>query len=37
MISKETTIEIPYNFNPREYQLPKFEAFDSGIKKGVSV
>ena len=28
-------ITIPYNFTPREYQLPLFEAMDSGIKRAV--
>lgn len=27
------TISIPYNFAPRSYQLPVFEAFDRGIKR----
>jgi hypothetical protein len=28
-------IQIPYKYEPREYQLPLFEAFDEGIKRGL--
>lgn len=31
------TIQIPYNFNPRQYQSPIFKAFDRGIKRIVQV
>lgn len=31
------TITIPYNFEPREYQLPLFKAFDNGYKRLVVV
>lgn len=34
-MSKEIT--LPYNFEPRDYQLPLFEAIDSGIKRAVLV
>ena len=30
-------IRIPYNYTPRDYQVPLFEAFDSGIKRGVAI
>lgn len=30
-------LTIPYNFQPRKYQIPLFKAFDSGIKRGVCV
>jgi hypothetical protein len=32
-----TTIRIPYNFEPRKYQLPLFRAFDEGKKRAVIV
>lgn len=32
-----TTITIPHNFQPRDYQLPLFKAFDSGKKRAVVV
>jgi len=28
-------LTIPYNFQPRKYQIPLFKAFDAGIKRGV--
>ena len=28
-------LTIPYNFQPRQYQIPLFKAFDAGIKRGV--
>jgi hypothetical protein len=31
------TIQLPYNFTPREYQLPLFNALDNGIKRAVIV
>ena len=30
-------LTIPYNFQPRKYQIPLFKAFDSGVKRGVCV
>lgn len=30
-------ITLPYNFTPREYQLPFLEAWDSGIKRAILV
>lgn len=30
-------IKLPYKFEPREYQLPIWEAFDSGIKRLIQV
>lgn len=30
-------VRLPYKFEPRGYQLPVFQAFDSGIKRGVVV
>lgn len=30
-------VRIPHKFSPRAYQVPVFEAFDSGIKRGVVV
>jgi hypothetical protein len=37
MIEEEEvkTITLPYNFIPRDYQLPLFEAMDRGIKRAV--
>lgn len=32
-----TTIQIPYKFKPRHYQLPLFKAFDRGMKRFVVV
>lgn len=32
-----TTITIPYNFNPRDYQIPLLRAIDSGYKRAVAV
>lgn len=29
------TITVPFNFTPRDYQLPILSAFDSGYKRGV--
>ena len=28
-------LTIPYNFQPRKYQIPLFKAFEAGIKRGV--
>lgn len=28
-------INVPFNYSPRDYQLPILEAFDNGIKRGV--
>lgn len=33
----EKTLKIPYNFEPRDYQRPVFEALERGIKRVVSV
>lgn len=30
-------ITLPYNFKPRDYQRPLFEAFDSGFKRGIAL
>ena len=30
-------IQLPYNFTPRDYQLPLLEALDSGVKRAVWV
>jgi hypothetical protein len=30
-------INVPYNYEPREYQLPLFEAIDSGVNRAVCV
>lgn len=30
-------MQIPFNYQPREYQLPLFQAFDSGVKRAVCV
>src|SRR5262245_28067867 len=32
-----SVIEVPYNFSPREYQLPFFRAMESGKKRAVLV
>ncbi len=34
---KNNKIPIPYNFYPRAYQIPVFEAFDNGYKRGILV
>lgn len=31
------TIQIPYNFTPREYQKPIFRAFDNGYKRIIQI
>lgn len=33
----EKTLKIPYNFEPRDYQRPVFEALERGIKRVISV
>jgi hypothetical protein len=30
-------ITLPYEFEPRDYQRPLFEAFDSGFKRGIAL
>lgn len=30
-------ITIPFNFKPRDYQLPVLKAMDSGIKRAVLI
>lgn len=30
-------IKVPCNYQPRDYQIPLFSAFDSGIKRGITV
>lgn len=32
-----TTIQIPYNFTPREYQKPIFKAFDRGCRRIIQI
>jgi hypothetical protein len=32
-----TEITIPYHFEPRDYQLPIFEAIDEGVKRIIMV
>lgn len=36
-LEKSDKISIPYNFIPRDYQIPVFEAFDNGIKRGILI
>ncbi len=36
-MANEITIEVPCDWTPRPYQLPFFQAFDSGIKRAVLV
>lgn len=37
MLQKRRKIAIPYKYEPREYQLPLFQAFDNGYKRFVTV
>ena len=30
-------MQIPFNYQPRDYQLPLFQAFDAGVKRAVCV
>lgn len=32
-----TSIQIPYNFTPRSYQLPLLKALDSGYKRAIAI
>lgn len=35
--NRDTRIKLPFNFVPRDYQMPLCEAIDSGIKRAVAV
>lgn len=36
-MDKQKKITLPYNFTPRDYQLPLLEALDNGYKRAVAV